>query len=207
MRVGCALFCVAAVWLTACGGSVAQSDPDIQLHPSEVTGLPVLWLGESYDEDGDGTGDLPLTGASFHSSPELRNPRDGSLIRPQVSFYSMAYGSCSVPEGDEGGCPVPITVVIESPCYAQPLAEGLVYAAVPVRGVEAHFFAEGGLRIDTAEFTVSVYAVEETKEKTEQRLVAVAEHLSGANAEASSYDMESVFQSIGDNVPRSESCD
>lgn len=173
-----------------------RSDPDVRLPPQDVRGLPVLWLGDSYDEDGDGTGDLPLVEASMTSEPEFRDPRTGEVIRPEVREYTMAYGTCEIPAGEEGGCPVPITLVIQSPCFAYPLAEEVIYKKQQMRGAQAMFFGEGGLRVDTADFTVLVLAVGVTVNESEQRAQRVIENLRGANPEAADFSASTPFRAV-----------
>lgn len=115
---------VCSLALVGCGERTT-AEPQIDVHPEEVRGLPVLWLGEAYDSDGDGDEDMELTVGQYNVSPELRDPATSELIRPEMRSYLIGYGTCEIPEGVRG-CPIPISITIYDPCTAPPLAEEVV---------------------------------------------------------------------------------
>ena len=72
---------------------------------------PVLWVGEEFDVDGDGTAE-PLSRLDVDSEES----NDGLPER-----IMLGYGQCEFPEG-EGGCTLPLNIIIQFTC--RPITEG-----------------------------------------------------------------------------------
>ncbi|MEX2245799.1 MAG: hypothetical protein WEC75_03850 [Dehalococcoidia bacterium] len=185
------LITLAAVALAGCdSGERARAGIELAVMPEEVP-FAVVWLGESYDSDGDGEGDMPLRLAAFVNSPPFFGP-DGKLLRPQVKAYDLVYGYCT-PSPNSGTCPVPITITLYDPCSA-PLAEEVQLGTRQVRGVEAKVYGEGALWIETRDFTVAIQPVGATRDEVTEKAVRIAEELVGANEKASHISRETAFE-------------
>lgn len=138
------------VVLLACGGRPPGLVPELKADAQQEFArraqrfeeFPLVWLGESYDTDGDGNGDLPLVAARKSTSKPLNAP-DGTLIRPGHSSFLFAYGQCKPPDGDEGGCPTPVSIRVYSPCDGPVLSDLVKRGATSVRGVEAVIHGSG----------------------------------------------------------------
>lgn len=144
--------------------------------------FPVVWLGASYDSDGDGVGDMPLRSAYPTRSKAFTDRRTGAAILPPETFFGLSYGDCVIqPEAQSCAPPVDIAVYppIE-PCSRFSGGEGVT----SVRGVEATIFNRGSLRIKTADFIVTISVTANSSAERLARTTRIAEHLVGANAEA-----------------------
>ena len=67
------------------GSEQAGALSGIKLDPRDVRGMPVLWLGDSYDAN-HGKSNMQLTSAELNGSPEFRDPRNGALVKPDTKF-------------------------------------------------------------------------------------------------------------------------
>ncbi len=175
------LVMLAAVWLMASrwginyslhhrGWSSVDEEADDEMR--EVTQLPVLWLGESYDADGDGTGELELSAFDIRGS-NARDPRGVEHNVPQYEMY-LGYGRCKFPPV-EGGCALPLSVVFDPPCdfIGDP-------PRIPdVRGVEARD-AGDSIYLLTRDYQIRIWPPRAGAGYVESAL-RVAEALRGAN--------------------------
>jgi hypothetical protein len=183
---GLVLFLLAA----GCSGSI-KADPEITLHPKDVRGMPVLWLGDEFDSNGDGKADMKLTLARRVYNEEVRLA-DGTLVIPEVRYYKLAYGDCEIPPG-ASGCPIPVSIQLSDPCDAQPLARGAAPEVVAVRGMSVDK-GRGLLHVETADFALTINALAETPDKSNELALRVLNELHGANPEASDYARETPFK-------------
>lgn len=192
-----AITALAVVRLWPDGGSEhAGALSHITLHPSDVRGQPVLWLGDNYDANRDGKPNMQLTGARLNDSPEFRDPRDGRLIKPDTKWYSMGYGSCVVPTPIPGyeqhGCAIPLSIDFYSVC-SPPLSNTDTMPRVRVRGVDAYEYSAGGLWVETADFNINIAAWGKTADEGRAHAKQVVEDLIGANPEAAAFTRGAAF--------------
>lgn len=194
---------LAVVRLWPDGGSgKAGALSHVTLHPRDVRGVPVLWLGDNYDANHDGKPNMQLTSAGRSDSPEFRDPRDGRVIKPVTKSYSMGYGSCVVPTPVPGyeqhGCAIPLEIDVYSLCDTPPLANKDSMPRVRIRGVDAYEYSAGGLWIETANVTISIAAWGKTADEGRAHAQQVVEDLIGANPEAAAFSKGATF------APRTE---
>ena len=198
-KTSVAVWVLFALFLAGCGGSRINAGPDkISVQPSSVEGMPMLWLGEEYDEDGDGKGDLPLVLSDEFVVPATRDPRTGTVLYPEIRGFQIGYGDCEIPAGAEG-CPIPVSITVYARCYAEPLAPEVKEEVVAVRGVNATVYGGGAVRVDTDEFSLQVHAVgdrEDPVETGKQRALKVIENLRGANDAAREYGRGTPFKPV-----------
>lgn len=169
--------------------------------------FPVLWLGESFDSNGDGVGDMPLTAAMSEVSPNVDNPYTGTILKPEIRYFYMVYGDCTPAPGVES-CHDPVAMAFYPPdsavlSYADSLRSG---QAVPIRGVNASF-SHGVLWIETADFLVNISVAEQPGSTAAEQLrmaTRVANELRGANAKASAISDASDFRPL-ERTPTSSS--
>jgi len=171
----------------------------VETHPHDMRGMPVLWLGDSYDSDGDGVGDMQLTGAKLATTAAFYDPRDGREVHPAVTSYTLVYGDCTPPTprpgGEQFGCPVPLQIAFYGVCNTPPLAtDGM--PVVPVRSVDAREEGAGELWIETADFTVSIKAWGTTADEARAHALEVVQDLTGANPEAAAFGRGTAFQAL-----------
>jgi hypothetical protein len=197
MCLAIAALAVVRLWPNG-GPEYAGAGSHITLHPRDVRGMPVLWLGDNYDSNHDGTPDMRLTSTSLEDSPEFRDPRDGRLIKPGTKSYSMAYGSCvpptPLPGNEQWGCAIPLSIDFYSVCNTPPLSNKDIMPRVRIRGVDAYEFIAGGLWLETANFTISVGASwGKTSDEARAHVRQVVEDLIGANPEAAAFTKGTAF--------------
>jgi hypothetical protein len=151
--------------------------------------FPVVWLGTSYDSDGDGVGDMRLSSAYAVHGPAFTNPIDGTIISPQLTWFTLGYGTCKIPDGKES-CNVPLNIDVDPP--GDPRDEVALSQArdedhLTVRGADA-IVSEGRiLWIFAEEFTVRISPVAQPppgQSRLDQAL-RVASLLVGANPKGS----------------------
>jgi len=190
---------LALVVAAGCASETTTARPDkISPSPGDVQGTPILWLGEEYDEDGDGKGDLPLVLFREFAVPPISDPRTGSQLSAGARGFQIGYGDCEIPPGAEG-CPIPVTITIYAPCRAEPLASRVKEGVAQVRGVMAVVYGGGAVRVDTDEFSLQVHAVgdrEDPVETGKQRALKVIENLRGANDAAREYGRGTPFKPV-----------
>ena len=166
----------------ACDASGARADLADEV--AQFDDYPLLWLGPSYDVDFDGTPDS-ITFAREEYTPPILNPATKDVLVPARRSYSISYGTCEIPQGATG-CPVPLTMVFEDPCEAYPLSQAAKAGTARVRGVDAIVQAVGGLRFETADFTLTIIAVGSSPTEVADNAKRIAEDLVPANAKARS---------------------
>ncbi len=184
IRMGLGVVATIALLSAACGGSDSATARPVALeNVTSFDGFPILWLGSSYDSDGDGVGDMPLSVARPEQSDALVGP-DGSVIRPATSSFGLGYGACDIATGRDS-CTIPISISLY-PVNATPdLAEEVQSGATRnVRGVDAVVFGEGELWIETGDVTMSISVQGGTPDERLTKATRVANSLEGANAKA-----------------------
>ena len=177
--------------LTACNEDspqTAEKPRDLVEETKSFDGHAIAWLGERYDLDGDGSQILELTESQSTFTP-ARYAEDGRLIKPDVSFYSLGYGSCRA--ASDNGCRIPISLVFDPPCKR--VSNAFVDGTVRVRGIDAKVYQGGRLQLDTADFTLDIAPPGATEEEILRRSIRIAENLVGANAKASHITRDSDF--------------
>jgi hypothetical protein len=153
--------------------------------------FPIVWLGESWDQDGDGTPETPL-----RSAKEFRTP-GGRFAEPTHGF-DMLYGTCTpAPDQTEGGCSAPLYIVIYPACETPPLAEEAKVGTVEIRGVEAVITASASVWLETADFTAQITHAAPLKPGDPQdhvdKAIELAHQLRGANDQAAAIAETSGF--------------
>jgi hypothetical protein len=176
--------------LPAGATSTAASAGTIASRVTSFDGFPLVWLGTSYDSDGDGVGDLALSDAYYQQGRAFDDPRTGKELRPAIRRFTLVYGTCEIPPGDSE-CTNPLTVVVFP--ANQELA-ALPLSTVRVRGVDATDFGSNGLLIETADFKVSIPAPRDDA-------MRVANALFGANALASWITKDTDFRPLPTPAP------
>jgi hypothetical protein len=161
---------------------------------------PLVWLGPSYDVDGDGQPDAIRT-ARTASSPAFYDPTTGQLIRPEVRMFTISYGSCEIPDG-ASACPIPLTMVSSAPCETEPLSDIAKAGSVSVRGIDAIVQLNGGIRLETADFSLTVLAVADSDKGTTEKALRIARDLIPANAKAKSALTGSTFRATARSLRR-----
>jgi len=195
-----AVAALAAVRLWPHGGPESTTALSrVELQPRDVRGMPILWLGDSYDSDGDGTPDMPLRLAKLETTAAFYDPRDGREIHPATTSYSMIYGTCTPPTprpgGEQFGCPVPLAIDFFGVCNTPPLSTDAM-PRVPVRGVDAFEVSADHIWIETADFTVSVMAWGKTIDEGKAHALQVVQNLMGANPEAAAFGRGTAFHAL-----------
>jgi len=173
---------VAATIGVSVGCRVQTASSDLSEKIKSFDEYPILWLGAEYDADGDGRPD-PLTRARIGTSAEFRDPTTGEVIKPEFHWFSVSYGSCKIPEG-EGSCPIPLTLDFAAPCEAPPLSGVAKKGTVKVRGIEGIVQSNGFVRLETADFTVTILAVGSSPEEQTEKALRIANDLVPANEKA-----------------------
>ena len=179
---------------TACRESVAASD-----QVKRFDKFPVVWAGEEWDSDDDGSPDTPVTLArEFITAP--------GRFAPETHGFEIVYGDCKIPEGQtEGGCSLPLHIVVYPACETPRLAEDAKIGKATVRGVEADITASAAVWIETQEFTVQITHAAPLKpgdlDNHVDKALAVAAQLHGANDKA-----EQLTQSNGFTAKSPASC-
>lgn len=164
----------------ACGAKTASGDLSEKV--TNFDGYPLVWLGASYDVDEDGRAD-DLRVARSSVTPPFYNPRTGELLVPEIRTFSLGYGDCERPKG-ASACPIPLTMVFSAPCETYPLSNIAKSGSVNVRGVDTIVQAGGALRMETADFTVTISPVADSVTGTTEKALRIAEDLVPANAKA-----------------------
>lgn len=167
--------------------------------------FPLLWLGTSYDSDGDGIGDQELVAARPESESAFLNPKTGQQIRPAIRSFAFAYGRCKIAPHAQS-CPVPITIIFY-PAASAPVPDEVVLSdpTINLRGVAATEYNGGSLWFDIAgaSFSIDVFADNE-KERLSQA-IRIAEQLVGANAKAAGITKDKPFPPPSAAVPAATS--
>lgn len=174
------LVLVAGGALVACASRGARAD--IAANVENFQDYPLVWLGPAYDVDSDGKPDT-ITMARTASSPPLTNPMNGEVLVPAKRTYTIAYGTCDIPAGADG-CAVPLALVFSAACDTVPLSEIAKSRMARVRGVDAIVETSGSLRLETADFTLTIHAPGSTAEEVTQNAIRIANDLQPANAKA-----------------------
>lgn len=130
----------------------------------------VLWAGDYYDAGP--AGQIPLRSARYIVSP-------AGQFHPEVRRFRLLYGDCDVPKG-ESSCTVPIRIDFYDTCDAPELADAVKADIMAVRGVPVYQKTDGGLWIETADFTASIRASVPSGDATKDS-IRLAESLFGAN--------------------------
>lgn len=196
------IFALAASAAIACrGGGGKATGSQVYLNPPDVTGLPVLWLGESYDSDGDGKGDMPLVFANWSTT-------EATQFHAANRWFSLAYGICTPPtprpdQEEQPVCAVPITIDIYGVCNAPTLAAGARRGIQQVRGVDAVEREPGGLWVQTDSFSINVGVAFGKDDAENQALVKkVVEDLLPANPEAAAFGKGVAFRARNEAAVR-----
>jgi hypothetical protein len=179
-------FLLVIAGLAGCGdGAPATAQPSgSSAELRAFTEFPVLWLGESYDSDGDGTGDMDLNVHGPAQSPPFNHPLTGELIRPSERSYGISYGSCDIPVGADS-CPIPITIEFYPPDTGSLSDSVKTGEKVLVRGIVATVYSDGHLWVETADVTFAILAVNGPRDGWLDSAIRVLSLLEGANAPAS----------------------
>ena len=161
------------ITLIACGARSTSADLGLKTKAYDKWG--VVWVGESYDVDGDGDAE-ELVRARENRSPAVTNPATGEVLIAEFYDYQLIYGSCAIPDGSSA-CPVPLSVVVRGPCFPFPLSDVAKKDEIRIRGVDGYVKQDGGLYINTGDFTLIVDAVGPTEEESTKRALKVAKDL------------------------------
>jgi hypothetical protein len=133
----------------------AVSTVDAHTLATTFDGYPVLWLGDSYDSDGDGVGDMAL-----HWANVLREPPfylEGRLVDPGAYQFDLAYGACT-PLSGRDECTAPISIgmsAADDPQLSDAVKTG---QTVEVRGTEFIVFSDGDLYLHTPQYAITIAA-------------------------------------------------
>jgi hypothetical protein len=144
----------------------------------------LVWLGDSYDVDGDGKLD-DLRVARTSVGRPFYNPVTGELLLPEIRTFSLGYGNCERPKGTSS-CPIPLTMVFSAPCDNLSLPPVSTSRRVPLRGIDAIVQHNGAVRLETADFTVTISPVADSYSGTAEKALRIAGDLVPANAKAKS---------------------
>ncbi len=174
----------------------ARPSAPSRLYPPDARGLPVLWLGDNYDSNHDGTPDMPLVFSKIIENPPARDPISGVPVRAPTHDFSLGYGHCGPPTPtpwpDEYSCPDPLSIDIFDICSAPPFDIAGPHAAV--RGVDAEWSTGGELWVETADFTLRVGAAGKTTDGASADAIQVVEDLVGANPDAAAFKPGTPFR-------------
>jgi hypothetical protein len=154
--------------------------------------FPLVWLGDSYDSDGDGIGDVRISSEHAAHAIARVDPHSGKELSPVITSFTFGYGTCDIPPL-ANSCPIPINIDVYASNDALPSLSG-VEGHVTVRGVDAAIFDRGNLWIVTADFTVSISPsfAKDGDDKLNKSL-RIANQLYGANAKAAGVTKTATF--------------
>lgn len=175
-------FVTIAMLGAACGAKVARGDLSQKVRSFDEYAL--VWLGDSYDVDGDGGSDDLRVARSSVGRP-FYNPVTGELLLPEIRTFSIAYGDCERPKG-ASACPIPLGLLFSAPCDNQSLPAVSTSRRVPLRGIDAIVQHNGAVRLETADFTVTISPVADTYSGIAEKALRIAADLVPANAKAKS---------------------
>jgi len=171
----------------------ARPSAPSRLYPPDARGLPVLWLGDNYDSNHDGTPDMPLVFSKIIEIPPARDPISGVPVRAPTHDFSLGYGECELSSGDEPGCGIPLSIDFFDVCAAPPLVTaGLT--RVTIRGVAAAEVSPWHVWIETADFTLDVQAWGHVPDEAATNARQVVEDLVPANPEAAAFTRGTPFR-------------
>ncbi len=154
----------------------AQVNADCMRMLREFTDYPVLYPGEVVFG-------LPLTMCDRYRNSAMYDAT-GKMVRPATDLLALVYGTCQ--PAPDAGCPPPVQVIIEPPC-GPGLHDSQKVEAMRIRGVDAFVKPDGSVRIESDQFTVSLFAVIEPgggPRKQRENALRLAELLRGGNAMA-----------------------
>jgi hypothetical protein len=174
--------------------ATADAEPVDLSRLREFDEFPVLWLGESYDSDGDGTGDMAIREARASQSPPFVHPRSGEVIRAAARSFDVMYGDCEIPPGSDS-CRVPLTMIFYPAGPAQELSNWVKTGEVVlVRGIPAVVFGDGNLWVETEQVTFTISAWGESPEERLETATRILTKLEGANPPASDITQGSLLR-------------
>lgn len=151
-------------------------------------GFPLVWVGEEYDSNADGSGDMPVSEAKEFITAAGR-------FAPETHGFDIIYGDCTIPPGqEEGGCPLPVQITVYPACQTPELAEEAKGKKVKVRGVDAVVTIGGAIWIETEDFTVQIWHAVKGVSDHEKEALKIAEKLEGANDKAKHIKKDSPFK-------------
>lgn len=202
-NLGIAVACLIVLFGGAACGSGASTKAGAPT-PREVAEsfdeFPILWLGESYDSDGDGVGDMPLTTARPEESPALTYGPTGEVVRPALRSFTLGYGTCTIDPGQQS-CPVPVTIIFDAPDSAPTLSNSVKAGQLRLRGVDVAVESGGGLRVEAADVTFSVLVFSATPGEPLRQATRIVNQLKGANPKAINITSTSDFTPKGVVTP------
>ena len=167
---------------TACQADTARGD--LAEKVTSFDQYPIVWLGASYDADGDGVSD-PITSARTDLSPALHHPLTGQLVKPAQRWFTISYGMCEIPDG-ASACPIPLQLNFSAPCENRGVPEVSRTRTVSLHGVDAIVDSNGHVRFETADFTLTVSAIGSSNDEQAEKALRIARDLVPANAMATS---------------------
>jgi hypothetical protein len=171
----------------SCGGESATAASSERARTFDE--FPVVWLGDEYKPEGYDDA-LPLVDASYTIAPAGR-------YHPEVASFGLVYGKCEIKPG-RSSCTVPVQIDVYGACEAPELADEAKAGGETVRGVDVVVQSDGGLWIETDQFTVSIKSAlplrdDGTRVDDTENNLRIAQALVGANQAAAGITRDSTF--------------
>jgi hypothetical protein len=175
---------IMSVGALACG---ADNADDAEPGPVEKVRAfdeyPLLWLGPTYDVNGDGDED------SLHSVDTSTDNRPTDLLGPEFHTFEMSYQDCS---------PQPCVEVLQLTFTAAcgnplPSSGSTEPGTIRVRGIDALIVSTGGLLIQTVQFNLWILAVGRDESGVLATSIEISDDLIGANTRAAQITTASDF--------------
>jgi hypothetical protein len=125
----------------------------------------------------------PLVGCDHSKTADQYDDR-GVLFHAATDSFAFYYGTCVIPPNRES-CPVPVTVIVDSPCITFAPDASSVKERVTVRGAEASVDDHGVTWFATPSYMLSVYPPGASYDEQKANALAIVEALVPVNAPAS----------------------